>query len=264
MTLNFVKQIVCLSVAAVFLTGCSLFTKSPPAPSPTPQVQKLTLDQAPYTTLTISADKKSGLLTGHTFTMKINKLKTDQPTLEYVLLYELPSGAPQGIPGTLDISRQTEIIRDDLLMGSCSKVCRFDDGVTKGTLQMTYRDSSGNAIGDITGDWHLQNNENPLSSGDASFNYELAKPIKGWFVTMSSLGLPNKSPAGVVAAGPFFVSASSGDKAAGKVAFKSASIQNGSKIYQWDGSTWIELTTTVAGDTATAAAQTLGTFILVN
>lgn len=263
---NAYQKVLLLVASGIFLSGCTLPWAKPAAtPVPTPEAQRLTPDNAPFTTLTITSDKKSGSVSGHTFTMAISNIDASQKTLEYVLLYDLPDGRQQGIPGSIDTSGKSSITRDDLLMGSCSKVCRFDDGVTKGTIELTYRDASGNATGDALGDWHLQSSDKLLTSVDGSFQFQQTKSSPGWFVTMTSFGLPQKVT-GKLLAGPFAVTtSSSGSKVPGLVTFKSPNLVAGATISLWDGISWKSLATkSASGDTISAEAPTIGTFALVS
>ncbi len=260
------RQATLLLCTSIFLSGCSLFGGKPAAtPAPTPMVEKLTPDKAPFTTLTITADEQSGVISGHTFTMSLSNLNPSQNTLEYVLLYDLPDGRQQGIPGSVTLGGKTSISRNDLLMGSCSKTCRFDDGVTKGTIEITYRDASGNATGDALGNWHLQSKDKILSNVDDTFEFEPTKTTTGWFVTMTSFGLP--SPAkGNLLAGPYTVTSSVvGARIPGTVTFKSNGAGQNATIYLWDGSSWQALTTTSASaDLISATAPNIGTFVLAS
>lgn len=259
------KNFVFLILASVLLSGCSLPWSKPTAtPTPTPQAQRLTPDKAPFTTLTITPDKKSGSVSGHTFTMNITGLDASQKTLEYVLLYDLPDGRQQGIPGSIALEGKSSLTRDDLLMGSCSKVCRFDDGVKKGTIELTYRNEMGDATGDALGDWHLQSGEKILTSVDNTFEFQTPKAPAGWVVTMTSFGLPAKIN-GRLLVGPFTLTSSSTLKTPGTVTFKSSGAGQGAAISMWDGSSWRPLATkSASGDSISADAPSLGTFVLLS
>jgi hypothetical protein len=251
------KLITIIFLSSFLLSGCSLIPgNKTPAPTPTPQAAQLTPETAPFATLTITADKKTGGISGHTFTMNLSNLSVQAKSIEYLLLYDLPDGRQQGIPGTIDLSGKTTITRDDLLMGSCSKVCRFDDGVTKGTIQLTYRDASGGSVGDILGDWHLQAQDKKLTSVDGAFEFQPSKKTAGWFVTMTSLGLPAKIPEGKLIAGPYTVTASTKTDIPGTVSFRNAVAGSASDIYYWNTGNWEKL--------PSSQAPSVSTFILVS
>lgn len=257
-----IRLIILILFSSVLLSGCSLLASKKTTPTPTPIAQRLTAELAPFTTLTITADKKTGGISGHTFTMNLSNLDGKAKTLEYLLLYDLPDGRQQGIPGSIELGGKTSITRDDLLMGSCSKTCRFDEGVTKGTIELTYRDSSGGALGNILGDWHLQSGDKKLTSVDGLFLFQMGKQVSGWFVTMTSLGLPSKA-SGKLLWGPYTVTSSAaGVRISGTVSLKVSEAPQGATIYLWDGTFWKNLTTTSSGDSLSAEAPSLGTFIV--
>lgn len=258
-----------LLATSLFLAGCSLpfglGQKSTPTPSPTPEVQILTPEKAPYTRLTLTADKQTGVISGHTLTLSLMNLDARAQVLEYLLLYDLPDGRQQGVPGKIDLTGQSSITRDDLLMGTCSKTCRFDEGVTKGTIELTYRDGSGATLGDIIGDWHLQNGDKILTSVDDSFEYAMLSRPSGWFVTESNLGLP-AAMSGKLVAGPFVVTGSGSVALSGTATFKLTQPVTGLKFYLWDGKSWQELTNNlkVDGQNVSVSSPSLGTFVVIS
>ncbi|KKT74076.1 MAG: hypothetical protein UW69_C0049G0009 [Microgenomates group bacterium GW2011_GWA2_44_7] len=261
------KLPLCVITTAILLAGCSLpfgAKKNSPTPTPSSQGERLTLQQAPFTTLTVTANKESGVVTGHTFAMQLQNLLTTPKTLEYLILYDLPDDRQQGIPGSIELTGSNSASRKDLFMGSCSKTCRYDQGVANGTVQLTYRDESGGAIGDIIGNWHLQTGNKLLTSVSSDFIFEMDAKPSGWFITMTGLGLPAPLENKVIG-GPYVITSSGASNLSGVVKFKLTSPSNGAKILLWDSQRWKELNINLKldGQIISASTDSLGTFVVV-
>lgn len=94
---------------------------------------------------------------------------------------------------------------------------RYDEGVERGTLTITFRDSKGKSMGKLSTDFHLQTETTTLTSVDGKFTYELDKLAKGvFFVTMNTFLEPDSSMV-VVWQNGYGVFASDGKSHAGKV-----------------------------------------------
>ena len=134
---------------------------------------------------------------GHYLSLKVGGIKvTNASSMDYILEYKANNGAAetnQGVPGTVQISGQTNINRDNILLGSeSSGKIRFDKGVETGKLTLRFRDGSGKLLGKVVTDFHLQNNVTQLTSVDGSFKYTLTKAAPAvWFVTMKPFGTPD-------------------------------------------------------------------------
>lgn len=186
---------------------------------------EVALPDRPYTSLTPKDD-------GHWLHLKIEKLKVPATSLDYELLYLLPSGEPQGVPGTIVLSGQTMIERDLLLGSESSGKFRYDEGVTNGTLTLRFRNDKGKLIAKFASDFHLQNSEKTLTSKDGKFKYTLDKnPTKTFFVTMPTIGVPGDLPSGTVSEGPHGVYSSS------KAALPGVVNLSGN-VQRWSGSAW--------------------------
>lgn len=139
---------------------------------------------------------------GHSLTLKILSIKVPSAvSMDYELTWTANNtGAPstQGTSGTVQLNGQTNVERDNLLLGSeSSGKKRYDKGVEDGGLTLRFRDSNGKLLGKVTTDWHLQTGTTTLTSVDSSFKYILSKPADGvWFITIKSFGVPD--PATVV------------------------------------------------------------------
>lgn len=163
------------------------------------------LEKRPIVSLTPSID-------GHWLKLKIEKILSEASSLDYELLYQLPDGRTQGVPGTVDIRGQSMIERD-LLMGSeSSGRFRYDEGVKEGSVTVRFRNDKGKLMAKFSGKFHLQSADKELTSIDGKFTYTLdKKPSKTFFVTMETFGLPEGTSVSEVTEGPYgiFTSAKS-------------------------------------------------------
>lgn len=161
-------------------------------------VPEISLANRPVTSLTPSSD-------GHWLKMKIDGIKVKASTLDYELLYNLPDGRSQGVPGTVDLGGKTSVTRDLLLGSESSGHFRYDEGVDQGTLTIRFRNDSGKLVGKLTAKFHLQSKTTDLSSVDGKFTFKLNKtPIKDFYVTMETFGLPSQL-SGSLSSGPYGV-----------------------------------------------------------
>ncbi|MBI3396911.1 hypothetical protein HY045_00380 [Candidatus Woesebacteria bacterium] len=161
-------------------------------------VPEITLTQRPVTSLTPSGD-------GHWLKMKIDSIKVKAATLDYELLYSLPDGRSQGVPGTVNLNGKTSVSRDLLLGSESSGHFRYDEGVDQGALTVRFRNDSGKLVGKLSTKFHLQSKVAGLASVDGKFTFKLNKtPTKDFYVTMETFGLPN-SLSGGLSSGPYGV-----------------------------------------------------------
>src|SRR3990167_5484439 len=159
--------------------------------------KEVALEDRPIASLTPSAD-------GHWLKLVITKIKIKAETMDYELLYQLPDGRTQGVPGTIDLKEESEITRDLLLGSESSGRFRYDEGVEEGSLTLRFRDGKGKLLTKFTTKFHLQSGDKELTAVEADFSYTLGKVGKDFFVTMQTFGVPADAP-GEVMAGPFGV-----------------------------------------------------------
>jgi hypothetical protein len=187
-------------------------------------VAELPLDKKPITTLTPSED-------GHWLTLNVSKLIVKAETMDYELLYNLPDGRTQGVPGTIKLDGN-DIERKLLLGSESSGKFRYDEGVEVGTLTLRFRDGNGKLVAKLTTDFHLQSDTAELTSVDAKFAYTLNQTAdNAYFITMNSFGV-EKIPSFKVGSGPFGVFSSSTTDLAGAVQIDSE------KSYLWTLGDW--------------------------
>jgi len=192
-------HIILFLVGVLVLVGVYFLVIKKPARAPAEEASsqiEVTLENRPVVSLTPSAD-------GHWLKLTINKIKIDAKSLDYELLYDLPDGRTQGVPGTVALEGQSKIERD-LLMGSeSSGKFRYDEGVEVGDLTIRFRNDKGKLLIKFATKFHLQSGSKNLTSIDTNFSFILdKKPSKAFFVTMETFGLP-ESTVSSVASGPY-------------------------------------------------------------
>lgn len=144
---------------------------------------------------------------GHWLDLSIEKFKVQKAaSLDYELLYTLPDGRVQGVPGTVQLTGISDLKRELLLGSESSGKFRYDEGVKNGNLTIRFRDGKGKLLAKFSTKFRMQTDETNLSSIDENFVYKLEKPVKGeFFVTMETFGLPTDSNVSSVSSGPYGV-----------------------------------------------------------
>ncbi len=188
----------------------------------------LSLNERPIASLTPSAD-------GHWLKLVVSKLLSSAISMDYELLYQLPDGRTQGVPGTIKLTGQDKIERD-LLMGSeSSGKFRYDKGVKEGTLTLRFRNENGKLITKLSTKFALLSKTKELKSIDEKLGYTLSSTnSKDFFVVMETFGVSKDAPA-EVASGPFGIFTSSKSIIPGTVSLE------GINIYLLTGSGWTKL-----------------------
>lgn len=185
------------------------------------------LNDRPVTSLTPTVD-------GHWLNLKIDKIKIDATSLDYELLYELPDGRTQGVPGTINLGGQKTIDRKLLLGSESSGKFRYDEGVEQGTLTLRFRNDKGKMIARFTTKFRLLSSTRDLSSLDDRLSVSLEKINKAFFVVMETFGLPDAF-SGTVAEGPYGIFSSSESALVGELTMGS------NVVYTYDGSSWVKV-----------------------
>lgn len=196
----------------------------------------LSLNERPVAFLTPSAD-------GHWLKLSVTKILSSVASMDYELLYQLPDGRTQGVPGTIKLTGQNTIERD-LLMGSeSSGKFRYDEGVKEGTLTIRFRNDAGKLVTKLSTKFALLSKTKELKSIDEKFDYKLASiNSKDFFVVMETFGVPKEVPAEVTA-GPFGVFTTSKTAVSGTITLE------GTNIYLYSGSDWTKLDSGKSSDT---------------
>ncbi len=214
-----------LGAVFFFITRSTKDTEAPEEEALT----EVVLADRPVATLTPSDD-------GHWLTLKIEKIKITAVSLDYELLYTLPDGRTQGVPGSINLKTGGDIERKLLLGSESSGKFRYDEGVEEGTLTLKFRNDDGKLVAKFSTKFHLQSNTKELSSVDGKFKITLTKtPVKTFFVAMETFGVYT-DPSSTVKSGPWGVLSSATTKLAGKVQLDTA------RIFRASGTKWEELT----------------------
>jgi len=162
-------------------------------------VKEVPFADRPVVSLTPSED-------GHWLKLIIDKIQIAKAeSLDYELLYSLPDGRTQGVPGSVKI--ETKSIERDLLLGSeSSGKFRYDEGVKDGTLTIRFRDAKGKLLAKFSTKFSLLQDTDKLVSVEGDFEYVLEKESKDWFVVMQTFGLPDEKDASQeIISGPYGV-----------------------------------------------------------
>ena len=227
---KFLPIILLLLGVGVFI-GVFLFIRGKPQEEIVVENEKglrdIPLDERPIASLTPSSD-------GYWLKLVIEKIVNEADTMDYELLYKLPDGRTQGVPGTISLEGLEEIERDLLLGSESSGKFRYDEGVENGTLTLRFRDEKGKLIAKFSTDFHLQSNTRALSTVDAAFTYTLTKTPTGvFFVAMETFGVPGSVNS--ISSGPYGIFSSGSTTLSGSIQLDSGT------IYRWTGSKWKEV-----------------------
>jgi hypothetical protein len=155
---------------------------------------------------------------GHWLDFKVQKINVPgAASMDYLLVYNTSDGGQQGVPGSVKLTG-ADLERKLLLGSESSGKFRYDAGVERGTMTITFRDGDGKSVGKLSTDFHLQAGVTELSSIDGKFTYTLDKVAKGvFFVTMNTFLQPEASEY-VVWQNGYGVFASDGKPHSGKLA----------------------------------------------
>lgn len=249
--------LVLVALAALYyLTRGKPETSRSPAPTATPALNTIPLEERPFMTLTPDG-------TGRSLVMTVQGAPRTGD-LEYELVYNALD-KQEGVFGRLDLSSESQPIVKSLLLGSKSgggKVT-YHEGVTGGSMTASY-DSIR-----LKEQWnflHFDPSSPTITSPDARFSATLDKRALAKdqaVIVMKPFGLPAKV-SGSVKAGPYTVQAVTDPKGKLSIELKlPAGEYSDPKILAFDGKTWVPLSTTVVGDTLTATAENASVYIAV-
>lgn len=224
----FVGALILFGLLFWFLKGRKI---SPETGQITPTLAPVAIEERPYVTLTPRAD-------GHELKLEIINIK-DTNTVEYELVY-LAGDVSRGVIGSVDLGGKNSLSRD-LLLGSCSKnVCKYDEGVTEGTLTLRFRGVGGTQKYELA--FHLQTGSQAkegLTSGDGNFTFQGSLPSSSFYLSQGTLGVP-KMPGGKIIAGPYGVFTAGSKNVKGTIKLHLSGPSQTVKVFGWDGSSWKE------------------------
>jgi hypothetical protein len=192
-------------------------------------------------------------------------------SMEYELeYYDTDRTFIEGAFGTVNFANETLPVEKQILLGTCSKnVCRYHEGVSGGSL--TLRFTGGDEAYVLKTDFNLQlmgDKEGVFGSKDAKVTLDVGRtglPSATYVMVASTMGFPEELPEGTTfLAGPYaFLAATSPALRNATVTFQTSGDLTGAKILYWDGSEWEELEAEIEGNSISAPATGLGTFVLV-
>ena len=188
---------------------------------------EVSLNDRPIVSLTPTSD-------GHWLNLKIEKIKIPGAySMDYELLYDLPDGRTQGVPGSITLNGQALIERELLLGSESSGKYRYDEGVNIGTMTVRFRNEKGKLIARFTTKFSLLSNTTKLVSVDEAFTATLSKTVKGYFVVMETFGIPKEAPSDVKS-GPYGLFYSEATALTGEAQLGSYT------TYMYKGSDWVK------------------------
>ena len=191
-------------------------------------VQEIPFENRPFASLTPSED-------GHWLKLVVENINLEAATLDYELLYKLPDGRTQGVPGSISMDGLETLERDLLLGSESSGKFRYDEGVEEGTLTLRFRNKKGKLVGKVSTQFNLLLDTEELASADGEFTYTLEEtPEDAFFVVMETFGVP-ENPDFSISTGPYGIFSSDSAKLPGEVEMK------GATIYRWAGTAWKDL-----------------------
>lgn len=104
---------------------------------PTPTVTFPTISDNIIVDLTAKDENRAIVL-------KIKGLTDDIDSIQYELTYTTGNGLPRGVLGKISVKGEKEIIRDDIVLGTCSSGrCVYDTGVKEINLSLKFNTAAG-------------------------------------------------------------------------------------------------------------------------
>ena len=221
--------LILLFAGVLILVGAFLFVRGnkkekTQVPGEEMALLDLPLEERPLASLTPTPD-------GHYLNMKIEKIGFGAFSLDYELLYQVPGGLQQGVPGSVNVTGKSTFEAELLLGSESSGKFRYDEGVEEGSLTLRFRNEEGQLLARFTTDFHLQTATGTIVSPDNLFKYELDKENQEFFISMNTVGIPGKFP-GSVGSEAYGIFTSALKEVAGKIDSEFA------EIYYWDGDNW--------------------------
>ena len=95
----------------------------------------------------------------HWLKLEVNGISSKADSMHYELIYSLPDGRVQGVPGTVELEGKNNIERDILLGTESSGTYYYDEGVEKGSLTLKFYNGES-LLNEKSKDWVLEDLKN--------------------------------------------------------------------------------------------------------
>lgn len=193
------------------------------------------IEKRPYVALTPRSD-------AHEIKFEMANL-IEAKSVDYELVY-LAGEVSRGVIGSVELKGETSLSRD-LLLGSCSKnVCKYDEGITGGTLSLKVKGQAGTQKYEFP--WSLSSGseaKNGLALEDGSFSLTGSFSKNAYYLVAATIGVP-KIPEGKIVGGPYGAFTSGNKNVAGVVKIRLNESSPNAKVFGWDSATssWKEFT----------------------
>ncbi|MBN1169199.1 hypothetical protein JXA63_04895 [Candidatus Woesebacteria bacterium] len=96
---------------------------------------------------------------GHWLKLDVSGISQNADKMEYELIYNLPDGRVQGVPGSIELEGESKVERDILLGTESSGNYYYDEGVESGTLTLRLF-KNDDLFQENTKDWILEDLKN--------------------------------------------------------------------------------------------------------
>lgn len=100
----------------------------------------------PTVTDTVSVDLK-GKSGNQAIVLSISGIPQNTQSVEYEITYNTAAGLPRGVLGKIQLKGESEISRDDIVLGTCSSgKCVYDTGVKEVNLTLKFNAADGASV----------------------------------------------------------------------------------------------------------------------
>ena len=127
-------------ISSIWLLGKTRKPKEVATPIPTPTVVLPTVTDDIKVELTSKNNNRIVVL-------KISGIAKDMNSIEYELTYLTGDRLPRGVLGKITLSGESQIVRDDIVLGTCSSgKCVYDTGVESIDLSLKFNSQKGVSV----------------------------------------------------------------------------------------------------------------------
>lgn len=244
-------------VSGLLLSGC--FGSGGGGEEKEVKAKEIASDLLPYVELIPRSDM-------HRLDVGIYNLKSKR--IDYQIIYTLNvKGNPveRGFGGRDVRISGNELVKNGdfaIVFGSeSSGKFKYDEGVTEGQVQVSYRDEKGKVTGRSSSDWRLFDGKlaSSFASKDSKFSYTINSKTKDVFLVMHTFSTPSLF-SGKIKSGPYGVFTSGKSNLAGKVSFTA----DAGKVTYFDkaSKSWKEAASKSENGQVTAAVPGMTVFLL--